>query len=93
MSLYLKDPGARVDYLVDWGAAFLGEAKVAASSWMVEPSEAGGVAVVSAARIERTTAATLEGGIAGRVYRVTNRIRLSDGRREERMLTIRVDAR
>ena len=93
MSLYLKGPGARVEYLVDWGAAFLAGAKVAASYWSVEPAEAGGIAVVSAARIERTTAATLEGGISGRLYRVTNHIHLSDGRREERALTIRVDAR
>lgn len=92
MALYVKDPGARVEYQVDW-ALPAGAAGLAASEWRVEPAEADGVELVSAARVERTTAATVGGGIAGRVYRVTNRVSMTDGRAEERSLTLRVEER
>ncbi|WP_443028026.1 phage fiber-tail adaptor protein [Sphingopyxis sp. Root1497] len=38
-------------------------------------------------------AATLDGGEAGGVYRVTNRVTLSDGQIDERSLTLRVEER
>ncbi|MEE4350418.1 MAG: hypothetical protein V2J26_09335 [Pacificimonas sp.] len=38
-------------------------------------------------------AATLAGGLRGHVYRVTNRVTFTDGRTDERSLSIRVDDR
>jgi hypothetical protein len=39
------------------------------------------------------TSATLTGGLAGRIYRITNRITLTDGQIDERSISLRVEAR
>ncbi len=91
MGSYLKDPRATVDYSVDWAAGYLDGNTVTASAWSVAPE--GGVAVVADATSATRTAATLEGGLAGRVYRVTNHVTLSDGRQDSRSLTVRIEAR
>lgn len=93
MGFYLKDPGASIDYAVDWGAGYLAGDTIAESSWAVSPVEAGGVFVTSAVRESSRTAATLSDGIAGHVYRVSNRVVLLSGRIEERSLSIRVEKR
>ncbi|HEY0115706.1 MAG TPA: hypothetical protein VGB54_08295 [Allosphingosinicella sp.] len=93
MSFYLKDPQSRIDYAVDWGAHYLDGQNVAASAWTVTPAEVGGIAVDAAGFDLVRTAATLTGGIAGHVYSVTNRVTLSDGRVDERSITLRVEQR
>jgi hypothetical protein len=93
MGFYLKDPGASIDYAVDWGAGYLAGETIAESLWSVEPEEAGGLTVTSSVREATRTAAQLTGGIAGHVYRVANRVTLSSGRSDERSLTIRADER
>ena len=35
----------------------------------------------------------LNGGVAGRIYRLTNRVTLSDGQVDERSVTMRVEER
>ena len=93
MSFYLKDPGSRVDHAIDWGASYLDGQTVAGSAWNVFPAESEGV-VVEAASFDLTrTGATLSGGIAGHIYSVTNRVTLSDGRVDERSITVRVEDR
>lgn len=93
MGYHLKAPAAAVDYAVDWGAGYLGVRTLSASDWTVEPEEPGGVVVAAELMGERRTAATLEGGRPGRVYRITNRVMLSDGRCDARSLAIRVEDR
>ena len=93
MGVYLKDPGASIDYAVDWGAGYLAGDSIAGSEWTVEPAEAGGIEVAATAAEAARTSAQLTGGIAGHVYRVSNRVTLSGGRIDERSLTIRVDER
>lgn len=93
MSLYLKDPDARIDYAIDWGPAYLDGQVIAASAWAVTPDEEGGVAVDVASHDFTRTAVTLTGGVAGHVYRIGNRVTLSDGRSDERSLTLRVEER
>ena len=93
MSIYLKDPQASVDYAIDWPAAFIGAATISSSDWAVTPDEAGGVAVAGSSLDGGRCVATLEGGAAGRIYRVRNRILLSDGRSDERSLSLRVEER
>ena len=91
--LVIKDPGARVDYAFDWGDAYVDDQVLVAASWTVEPEGAGGIIVSAASHDLLRCAATLEGGEAGGVYRVTNRVTLSDGQIDERSLTVRVEER
>lgn len=93
MSLYLKDPGARIDYAIDWGAAYLDGQIIADSEWAVSPEEEGGAIVEIASFDLRRTAVTVSGGVPGHVYRIGNRVTLSDGRSDERSLTLRVEDR
>jgi len=90
---YLKDPDARIDYSIDWGPAFLNGRAIAASSWSVAPAEADGIAVDTASHDPQRTAATLTGGVPGHVYRIGNRVTLSDGHSDERSLCVRVEQR
>ena len=39
------------------------------------------------------TAATIDGGVPGTIYRIVNRVTLTDGRTDDRSLVIRVEAR
>ncbi len=91
MTIFVKDPAAVIDYAVDWSAGYLTGQVIAASAWIVAP--AGSVAVV-ADRFEPGRAiATLSGGQAGSVYRITNRVTFSDGRIDDRTLVLRVEDR
>lgn len=93
MSYYLKDPGSRVDYAIGWAEGYLDGQVIAGSSWTVAPVEAGGVAIVEASFDLQRAAATLSGGIEGHIYRVSNRVTLSDGRSDERSILLRVEQR
>jgi len=92
MAFYLKDPQSRVDYSIDW-TGYLDGQVVAGSSWAVLPAEAGGVAVDASAFSLDRTAATLTGGKIGHVYSVINEVTLSDGRVDQRSITLRVEER
>jgi hypothetical protein len=91
--MFLKDPQAVLEYRVDWVAALGSGAEISASSWSVQPDEAGGVSVVSAGLEGPITTARLGGGMPGHVYVVGNRVLLADGTSDERSLTIRVEDR
>ncbi len=93
MSFYLKDPGSRIDYAIDWGAFYLEGQVVAGSAWSVFPAETGGILVDATSFDLSRTAATLSGGVAGHVYSLVNRVTLSDGRVDERSITLRVEDR
>jgi hypothetical protein len=93
MSLVIKDPGARVDYAFDWSDAYPGGPVIVASGWTVVPAVADGVTVAAESRDLLRCAATLAGGVAGDVYRVTNRVTLSDGQIDERSIVLRVEER
>jgi hypothetical protein len=92
MSLYLKDPQARIDHGIDW-SAYLGGQSVSASAWFVAPDEAGGVTVEASSFEPLRTSVRLSGGAVGRIYRVTNRVTLSDGQVDERSGLFRVEER
>ena len=93
MTMVVKDPGTRIDFEFDWAAAYPGGQAVVASDWTVEPVEDGGVTVVGAAHDLMEVTVTLAGGVAGHVYRVTNRVTMSDGQIDERSMTMRVEER
>ncbi len=93
MAIMVKDPDARIDFEFDWLAACPDGQAVVASNWTVVPGEAGGVVVAAAAYDLMQSTVTLTGGVAGHVYRVSNRVTLSDGQIDERSVTIRVEER
>ncbi len=93
MVMMVKDPDSRIDFEFDWAIAYPDGQAVLASSWTVVPGEAGGVAVAAAGNDLMQSTVTLAGGVAGHVYRVTNRVTLSDGQIDERSMTVRVEER
>jgi hypothetical protein len=93
MSFHLKDPGAILDYAVDWGAEYLDGDAIAASSFDITPDEPGGVAIVGSAFDPRLATVTVGGGIAGHQYRLVNHVVLVSGREDERTIVLRVEQR
>ena len=93
MSFLLKDPDALLDYLVDWGAEYLGADEIGTSEWSVTPDEPGGIAIVPGGFDGRTATVKASGGVPGRVYRIVNRVQLMSGRIDSRSITVRVEKR
>lgn len=91
MTLFLKDPGAAVDHAVDWDAGYLAGRIISASTWTVLP--AAGLTLTNPRSDSGRTAITLNGGTAGQICRVTNRVTLDDGSSDERTLVVRVEER
>lgn len=94
MSLLLKDPAATVDYVIDWRADYLAETDYLASSqWSVEPDEPGGVAIVADGLTLDEARVSAAGGVAGRIYRLVNRIETAAGLEDRRSIVLRVEPR
>lgn len=94
MSIFVKDPGASVNHAVDWDAFYLAGRSIDGSVWSVLPSGDTDALQLAAPRVVGgRTAVTLTGGASGRIYRVTNRVTLSDGSSDERTLVVRVEER
>jgi formate-dependent phosphoribosylglycinamide formyltransferase (GAR transformylase) len=94
MSYLLKDPGAVLDYLIDWGAEYLSAGElIAASEWSIIPDETGGVTVAGSDFDATTSTVKAAGGVAGHVYQLVNRITTGAGRVDERSIAIRVEDR
>lgn len=93
MAIFVKDPAAVVDYAIDWTADYLAGQAITGSAWSVTPADDGGVRVEGSAVGPGRTVATLAGGRPGAVYRVTNRVQLSNSRSDERTLVLRVEDR
>jgi len=93
VSIFLKDPGASLDYAIDWAAGYLGDQNISESRWLAAPAGDGDL-VLGPGRIEGgQTLVTLSGGRAGTVYRITNAVTFSDGGHDERTLVLRVEDR
>jgi len=94
MTLLLKDAEAVLDYAIDWGAEYLGEGDlIAQSEWSVSPDEPAGVAVVGSDFDAAISSVKAAGGIAGRLYKLVNRVTLDSGRIDERSIVLRVEQR
>lgn len=93
MALLLKDPLAALDYAVDWGLEYLDGDSVAESSWSVNPAEPGGVEVSNSRLSGAVTTVTAAGGIAGRIYQLSNHVVLASGLTDSRSIIVRVEAR
>ncbi len=91
MQVYVKDPGAILDYSIDWGAGYLQSGETLGSSiWAIFPAD---MAQESAGDAAGVASITVSGGIAGQIYQLTNRITTSQGRTDERSITVRVEQR
>jgi hypothetical protein len=93
MTLLLKDPEATLDYSVDWGADYLAGDVLTESSWAVSPAEVGGVSIVSSRFDLLQSTVEVGGGIAGRIYRLTNHVMTAEGREDSRSIMLRVEER
>lgn len=91
---FLKDPGAVIDYVIDWSVGYLqsGE-QITASDWVISPAGAAqDLAIESTPSVVSGVASVfVVGGIAGKIYQLTNRIATDQGRTDERSITIRVE--
>ena len=63
--MIVKDPGTRVDFAFEWGAAYPEGQALIASEWLATPDEPGGVTIAAQAHELEQAAVTLAGGIAG----------------------------
>lgn len=93
MTLLLKDPEAVLDYSIDWGSQYLSGDALADSVWEVTPDEPGGVAVAGSQFDLTTSTVQAGGGIAGRIYRLENKVVLASGLADSRSITLRVEQR
>ena len=85
MTIFTKDPDAILDFSVDW-STWLNEGEtITASAWTVPT----GLTLDSSTFDDTGATAWLSGGTHRRTYTVTNRITTSDGRTDDRSLTIR----
>lgn len=91
MQVFLKDPGAVLDYTVDWGQGYLQSGEtVSTSIWSIFPSD-----MTQSAASNTASACTIkvQGGTSGQIYQLTNRITTSQGRTDERSISVRVEQR
>lgn len=80
---YTKDPGAALDYGIDWDD-WLGTDTIASSSWTVPT----GLTQDSDSHDTTGTTVWLSGGTVGQFYLVTNHITTAGGRADERTIRI-----
>jgi len=93
MTFLLKDPDAVLDYLIDWGAEYLGDDLLAGSDWTVAPDEAGGVTIAGSDLEATTSTVKAGGGLPGRIYRLINEVVTASGRVDSRSIVLRVEKR
>ncbi len=93
MRVFVKDPSARIDYRIDWGAGHLGNNIIRSSTWTVSPQHENAIFAAVSSHDGKITTVTLDGGVAGRVYDVRNQVVLENGERDERSISFRVEKR
>ncbi len=93
MRVFVKDPSARIDYMIDWGAGHLGHNIIQASTWSVTPEHDAGLSIVESSHNGRQSTASIEGGVIGKTYDVSNHIILESGESDQRSISFRVEKR
>ena len=83
MKSFTKDPGAVLDYLVDW-SEWLGTDLISSSSWVVQSP----LTTTNSTNTTTTATVWLSGGVSGQQYVVTNRIVTAGARTNERSFMI-----
>ena len=80
-----KDPGATLDFYVDW-SEWLNSDTIVSSEWFTEP----GITIVRSLNTVQIATVWLSGGTNRDFYIVTNRITTAAGRIDERSIKISV---
>ena len=93
MSMFLKDPGSTLDYRVDWSSACAQDVSIVESVWQVQPPGEPGLLVDTHALDGKFATVRLSGGAIGKLYRVVNRVRFSNGSADEQTVALRVEER
>ncbi len=89
MTVFTKDPDAAVDYGVNWGLDYLQQDEIIlTSSWSAVPADT--LSLSSESNSGTETGVFIAGGVTGHTYLLGNRITTSNGRTDERSLTIRI---
>jgi hypothetical protein len=88
--MFLKDPGARLDYRVDWTERLPSGAIIQSSSWTSSPA---GLDLSGESLAGPVTLVWVAGGLPGHRYRLVNHVQLSDGSADERTVLLRVEER
>lgn len=83
MSIYLKDPGEKLNYTENW-ADYLGAQTISSSSWSVPT----GITQDSVSNTSSAATIWLTGGTHGQEYVITNQITTSGGQIAERSIKI-----
>lgn len=86
---FLKDPNATLDWSFDWSRWLADAETITAQTVTADP----GLTVNSTSQSAGVVTTWLSGGTAGDDYRVTCQITTSDGRIDDRTITIRVRER
>lgn len=88
--VYIKDPGAKLDYSVDWSEWLedIGDT-ITTSTWVVTS----GITQTTTSNTTTTATIWLSGGTPGTIYQATNHIITAAGREDERTITVRVQDR
>lgn len=84
---FIKDPDARLDFVIDWSTWLASAETITSSTWTVSTG-----IVVEDDTIFDTTSTTiwLSGGTVGMLYQASCLIETSQTRRDERTITIRI---
>lgn len=88
MASYVKDPGEKKDYGVDWSQLLAGDT-ISTSAWVVESGLTKEVSPAEG-KTGTTTTVWLSGGTADQDYTVTNTVTTAAGRILERSFEIMV---
>lgn len=84
-----KDPGATLDYSIDWTAWLKVGDSMASSTW----SGQDGITLGTSSLDGSIATIWLSGGTPGSSYKITNRVQSSGGRVDERTIVINVEQR
>lgn len=91
MQVHVKDPGAVLDYSVNWAGGYLQSGETLSSSvWTIFPAD---MTQASASNTTQIATITVSGGVVGRLYQLSNRITTNQGRTDERSVIVRVEQR
>lgn len=89
MDIYSKDPGATLDFAIDWSINLVPGDTITSTTWTVP----GGLTKVKDSVAGAKAVVWLAGGTAGQIYTVTCRIVTAQERIDERAIAIRVGKR
>ena len=85
---FVKDPGAKLDYTIDWSAWMTGSDEINTVTTVPAVGVASGITVTQATKTSSSTTVWVSGGVAGTSYSVTVKIVTTQLREDERTITI-----